>query len=274
MLGFLLLTQLGMMAYTAKTVSEDGTEQSVLRSWVLAVTTPVTSTLGGATSGVGSIWSDYVALRGARERSELLEVENARLRAEAEAARAAAAENERLRRMLELRPLLKYESVVAEVVARDATAWFKRIVVNKGSNSGIRRNQPAITPDGLVGRVVQVGPNAATIQLITDEHAGVGGRLVTSRAAGELKGRGDGLARFKSISGLVEVPVGEAILTSGLDRIYPTGILIGYVASVEPGSGSATVDIAVRPAADLERLEEVMVLAVPPEDLTLTEADK
>ena len=270
-LGALLLTQLVMMAYTAQTVSENGTEQSVLRTWMLTLVTPIESAFGGATSGVGSIWTDYVALRGAQERSVTLETENARLRAEVEAARTAAVENERLRRILELQPLLKYDSVVASVVARETTVWFKRIVVDKGSSDGIRLNHPVVTPDGLVGRVVAVGPNAAQIQLITDEHAGVGGRLVTSRAAGEIKGRGDGTSRFKSISGLLDVPLEEAILTSGLDRIYPAGILVGYVQSVAPGSGASPLDIVVRPAADLDRLEEVMVLMVTSEDLSVTE---
>lgn len=274
LLGGLLLIQLVLMAYTSRTVSEDGTEQSILRTWMMTLVSPVESLFGGATSGAGSFWNDYIALRGARERNTVLESENARLRAEIENARAAAAENERLRRILELQPLLKYDSVVAEVIARETNVWFKRIVVSKGTTSGIQLNHPVVTPDGLVGRVVAVGPNFAQIQLITDEHAGVGGRLLTSRVAGELKGRGDGTGRFKSVSGLLDVPIGEAIVTSGLDQIYPAGILIGNVEAVAPGAGASPLDITVRPAANLDNLEEVMVLIVPPQDLKVTETLK
>jgi rod shape-determining protein MreC len=274
-LGFLLLTQLGVMATKSRHASPEGeTDQSVLRFWMLSIVSPVQSGIGSALSGIGSVWTGYLDLRGVRARNEELELENARMRAEIESARAAAAENERLRKELELRPLLKYQSIPAEVVARDATPWFKRITINKGSLAGVKLNQPVVTPDGLVGRVVALGLNAAQVQLITDEHAGVGGRLTTSRAAGEIKGRDDGLCRFKSISGLDEVKEKDAILTSGLDRIYPAGILVGYVETVKPGTGAIPLDITVRPAADLDRVEEVMVLVVDPQDLATPETIK
>jgi rod shape-determining protein MreC len=271
LLGGLLLSQLIFMAYTAR--KADG-EQTLLRSWTLSVVTPVQSFFGSLVSDVASIWTGYADLRGVRARNEELETENARMRAEIESARAATSENERLRRELELKPLLKYDSVAAEVVARDATAWYKRVTINKGRLSGIKLNQPVVTPDGLVGRVTAVGLNAAQIQLITDEHAGVGGRLTSSRAAGEIKGKDDGFCRFKSISGLDTVREGDAVLTSGLDRIYPAGILIGYVTTVAPGTGAIPLDITVRTAADLDRVEQVLVLAVDPQDLTTPETIK
>jgi rod shape-determining protein MreC len=270
LLGALLLSQLFLMAYTSHT----GNEQTVLRSWTLSIVTPIQSGVGWVLSGVGSFWSGYIDLRGVRARNADLELENAGLRSEIEAARAATAENERLRRELELKPLLKYQTVAAEVVARDANAWFKRITINKGSRSGVRLDQPVVTPDGVVGRITAVGPWAAQIQLITDEHSGVGGRLTASRAAGELKGKGDGFCRFKNVSSIEKVEKGEPILTSGLDRIYPGGILIGYVESVVEGGGAIPQDITVRPAADLDRIEEVLVLLVDPQDLSTPETVK
>ena len=270
LLGALLLSQLFLMALTARS----GSEQSVLRSAMLSIVTPIQSGVGWVLSSVGSIWTGYVDLRGVRARNTSLELENAELRSEIEAARAATAENERLRHELELRPLLKYQTVAAEVVARDATTWFKRITINKGSRAGVKLDQPVITPDGVVGRVTAVGPWAAQIQLITDEHSGVGGRLTNSRAAGELKGKGDGFCRFKNVSSLEEVKEGESILTSGLDRIYPGGILIGYVTSSVGGGGAIPQDITVRPAADLDRIEEVLVLLVDPQDLSTPETIK
>ena len=270
LLGALLLSQLFLMAYTAPA----GNEQTVLRSWMLSIVTPIQSGVGWMLSGVGSLWTGYADLRGVRARNTDLELENAQFRSEIEAARAATAENERLRRELELKPLLRYQTVAAEVVARDANAWFKRITVNKGTLSGVKTGQPVVTPDGVVGRVVAVGLNAAQIQLITDEHAGVGGRLTASRAAGELKGKGDGSCRFKNVSSLEHVDKGEPILTSGLDRIYPSGILIGYVESFVEGGGAIPQDITVRPAADLDRIEEVLVLLVDPQDLSTPETIK
>jgi rod shape-determining protein MreC len=275
LLGVLLTSQLLFMTSNARHVSqEDQTEQSVLRYWVLSIVTPIQSGIGSVLSGIGSLWSGYADLRGVRARNEELEVQNAQLRAEIEAARAAAAENERLRKELELKPLLKYKSIAAEVVARDMNAWFKRITINKGTLSGVHLNQPVVTPDGLVGRVVAVGLNAAQIQLITDERAGVWGRVTTSGATGSVKGKGDGACLFKSVSTNDEIKGGEAVLTAGLDRIYPAGILIGYVESVGPGTGAIPLDVTVRPAANVDRVWEVMVLEVDPQDLATPESIK
>lgn len=274
MLGFLLLTQLVLMAGTARRSSPEGAHESMLRSWSLSLVTPIQSGIGSLFSGVGSLWSGYVDLRGVRERNAALAAENAALLAEIEAARALTAENDRLRIQNDLRPRLKYSSVAAEVVARDASAWFKVITINKGSQAGVKPNQPVITPNGLVGRVTSVGLYAANVQLITDEHAGVGGQLTASRAFGELKGKGDGRCRLKSISSLETVSVGEPILTSGLDRIYPAAILIGYVETFTPGGGAIPQEITVRPAADLDRVEHVLVLDVEPQDLTVPERPK
>jgi rod shape-determining protein MreC len=265
----LLVLNLGLMGWTARSVSpEDGTEQMVLKTWTISLVSPVQRFFGWAFGGVGSVWNGYVDLRGVRERNESLELENAQLRSEIEAARVAAAENDRLRRELELKPRLKYQSVSAEIVSRETQAWFKVVTIDKGSIDGIRKNNPVVTPDGLVGRVVAVGPNASKIQLITDEHAGAGGRLVSSGAAGEIKGRGDGTCRFKNISSIEDVKDDEAILTSGLDRIYPAGILIGMVQPRNPNAGPGPQEIVVKPAAQLDRISEVMVLLVEPKDLS------
>lgn len=275
LLAILLGSQLLLMAVTSRNFSaEDGTEQSILRSWTMTIVTPIQSAFGYVTDSVASVWNGYFDLRGVSERNATLEAENAALLAEIEAARVAAAENDRLRQALELRPQLKYESVVAEVVSRDATAWFKRLVVNKGSQDGVRVNMPVVTADGLVGRTTQVGPFACQIQLITDEHAGVGGRLTASRAVGEVEGRGDGNCRLKSISSLYDVNENEPILTSGLDRLYPAGILIGYVTSVAKGAGATPQDITVKTSADLDRVEVVMILLVPAADLSMPDTVK
>lgn len=276
LLGALLLSQLVLMAvYSRHRAGDDGTEQSVLRSWTISVVAPVQSGVGYLLSGVGSIWHGYVDLRGVRARNQDLETENAQLRSEIEAARVAAAENERLRRELDLKPMLKYDSVAAEVVARDSTEYFKRVTIDKGSTAGIQKNQPVVTPDGLVGRVVAVGPFAAEVQLVTDVQAGVNGKLTRSQVGGDLKGHDDGRCRFRSIGGLdVGKDVGDAILTTGLDRIYPPGILVGYVESIQPGTGSSPLDVEVRPAADLNGLSSVLVLKVSPKDLSTPETVK
>jgi len=255
-------------------------EQTFLRIGITAVFAPVQRALSAAFSFVDRTIQNYIDLRNARveyesllEKYQRVEKENQELREEAEAAR-------RLRSMLELKEKMPYRMVAARVIARDTNAWFKRIAIDKGTESGIRKDAPVITPDGLVGRVIQTGPLGSQVQLITDQYAGVGAMLSSSRIMGEIKGQDDYLCVMKSIfiTGNETVSPGERVITSGLDGIYPKGLVIGQVVSVsQPQTGAVSIQprILVQPAVHLNGIEEVAVLLVNERDLraAIEEAD-
>ena len=157
---------------------------------------------------------------------------------------------------------------VLRVIARDASVWFNTIMINQGTSAGIALNMPVITPGGIVGRVVAVSPVTAQVMLITDEKAAAGaivGQLGGSGSLGSVRGLGNsGLVEMRYVSGLQKVEVGDYILTTGQDGIYPAGLNVGEVIEVKNGTATQPHQIYIRPSARLDQLTEVAVLLYQP----------
>lgn len=169
-------------------------------------------------------------------------------------------ENERLRLLLKLKSQRADYVAVAEVFAKDPTNWFQILLINKGVNDGISKDMIAVTPLGIVGRILRVFNDSAKIILITDVNSSVAVRIQSSRAKGILEGSGGNRCYLKYVSQDVDVMVGEKIITSGLDGIYPEGIQIGYVTNVKKRAGDFFQVIEVATAQNLNAVEEVAIL--------------
>ncbi|MGH8598265.1 MAG: rod shape-determining protein MreC, partial [Gammaproteobacteria bacterium] len=165
----------------------------------------------------------------------------------------------------------QYRELAANVISRDASLWFRRLTIDRGTLYGVKRDMPVVTAGGVVGRVISVGPNFAMVQVITDRQAGVGAMLQTSRAMGEIRGLDNDRSELKNISTSEKVEVGETVVTTGLDRIYPKGLLVGTVESIEADPNAPWHKIVVKPAAPVDRVEHVLVLLVEPKDLKIDE---
>jgi rod shape-determining protein MreC len=182
---------------------------------------------------------------------------------------ARAGEAERLRRLLELREVLPFTTVAAEVVARDSMPWYRVIVINKGRQDGVALNAPVVSATGVVGRVIELGPRAARVQLLLDRDSGVGALVERSRAAGVVTGQigspdanpgaAPGELVMKYVPATADVVEQDLVVSSGSDRIFPKGLAIGHVRSVGVGAGLFK-EIRIAPAASFDRLEEVLVL--------------
>ncbi|KAF0247449.1 MAG: rod shape-determining protein MreC [bacterium] len=266
-----LIVQLLSMSWYGRT--KDG-RPNLLLSWVLTAVYPIQKAGGGVGSIFSGIWGGYIDLRGAKEESIKLRAENDQLRQDLFKVKEELATNRRAANVLDLQESLPYKSVSAKVIARSGNEFFNKIIIDKGRLAGIKLHQPVITPAGIVGRVVGLGPLAAQVQLLTDNYAGVGGQLSESRAYGEVKGVGKVFCEMRNVSGLEPVKEGEAIITTGLDGIYPKGLLVGYVQEVGLGSGAKSHRIVVRPAAGLDGLEQVLVLELSEQDLQIDETIK
>lgn len=214
------------------------------------------------------------ASSGARSRSELLD-ENRKLRAELLELRRGALrlegleqENEGLARTLGFSRREQGRLRAAEVVYADHGSWLRSLVLYAGSSGGgARRNQPVLTSDGLVGRVVRVAGGYAKVQLVTDRAASVGVQLERSRRQAVLRGSAPGELLLDYVPRQATIEVGERVLTAGIDGVYPRGIPVGVVISVEPGD-EAFHRVVVRPAVDFSRLDFIYLLegeSVPPE---------
>ncbi|HZS44759.1 MAG TPA: rod shape-determining protein MreC [Blastocatellia bacterium] len=264
---FVALVLLQVLLISAQSRPGRTDQQSLLRSAVLTIFAPVMYVTSWAGGNVSYVWHNYAALRHAKEENDQLREENTRLQQKSLQADESIAEADRLRKILNLQTTLPYNSVVGHVITRNTSLWVDRISIDKGTLSGVQKNYPVITPEGVVGHVVAVSPNAAQVQLITDERAGAGARLKTSRTLGEIRGTNGPYPELRNIANLEDVPVGEEVVTSGLDGIYPQGLLIGTVLSAQKRTDDISQRIQIQPAAHLSGFEEVIILQVDPTEL-------
>jgi rod shape-determining protein MreC len=267
-LAALLLSQVVLMSTNAR---HPDSEQSVLRIWLVTAFAPVVRVGDAVISTIKGAGGSYIDLRHAREENIELRDKVDQLAAERNSALERAAALDLLRTQLALPPLPQYREIAANVISRDAVLWFRRLIIDRGTLNGVKRDMPVITSGGIVGRIISVGPNFAMVQVITDKHAGVGAMLQTSRAMGEIRGLDNDRSELKNISSSEKVEIGESIVTTGLDRIYPKGLLVGTVESVEADPNAPWHKIVVKPTAPVDRVEHVLVLLVEPKDLKLDE---
>jgi rod shape-determining protein MreC len=145
------------------------------------------------------------------------------------------------------------------VIGTSGSEQSRVLYIDKGANDGIKADMAVITPTGIVGKIVQAFPSSSQVLPINDQLSGVGAALKALRLQGILKGAANGTTTLQYIMSDEPVKLGEEVITSGGDRIFPKGLPIGTVASVEPGK-DLFLNIRVIPSARLDRLEEVLVV--------------
>ena len=260
-----LLGQLFFLAYQIKGAND----VRLIRLWAFAVIAPVEKAAVGLLDGIGSVWDNYVALYGAREESQRLEAELAQARLRLQELEARAAEADELAALLELKQAHPHAPfVAAQVIGSSPAATTLTVLLNRGSDAGLRPNMVVLTPDGVVGKVIAAYPGAAEVLLITDRKSGVGTMVADSHLLGVLKGTGGFFCRLEYVSNEETVAVGAELVTSGQDQVFPKGLPVGRIVSARPGEFFQ--EITVEPAARLTRLQHVLVLAGPAETLNVT----
>ena len=269
LLAGLLFGQVVVMAIFAR---HPESEQSLFGTWMMTAFTPIARGVDWGVSKVTGGIGGYTAMRGAQERNVELQARLEELTEERDRAIERAAEYDILRAQLALPTRPQYAELAANVISRDTSLWFRRLIIDRGSSDGIRRNMPVATATGIVGRVISVGPVHAVVQVITDKHAGVGAMLQNSRANGEIRGLDSGQCELQNIPSSEVIEVGETVITSGLDRIYPKGLVVGRIERLEVDPNASWHKIIVRPSAPVDRVEQVFVLLVDQKDLTVEEA--
>jgi len=267
----LLALNFGLMSWQAR----DASGQPVIKSWAQSAISPV----GRATTGVGGaglgVFRAFAEMRGAQAENQSLKERLADAENRLREARQALDENERLKKLLNFDKDIAYNPIPARVIARDPSVWFNTLIINRGTTSGIDTDMPVVTPEGIVGRVVGVGPVSAQVMLLTDERSAAGavvGQLGQSNAIGSVRGFGkNGLLEMRYVSGMETVNEGDYVVTTGQDRIYPPGLNVGTVVEVQQGSATTPHVIKVKPGARLDSLQEVAVLTYKPPQRTAPE---
>jgi len=216
-----------------------------------------TAWVGG---GARTVWREYVDLRGVQGENRRLRGDLQALQQRLEGLQEMAQENRRLQAVLEMPGPPAGRRVVARVIGKDATNWFRTLLIDRGSTDGLERSIPVLNPQGLVGRVVEVAPIVARIQLITDPMSSVGALIQRTRITGIAAGDGGANLRLRYLPLMTDVAVGDRVITSGMGGVFPKGIPLGTVVAVERRSGALFQEAVLDPAADLSRVEEVTAL--------------
>src|SRR3954454_22431548 len=239
-------------------------KQKVLRIWTQTFASPLQNASSKATGATSGLFQQIWNFRSTAKENEQLKERLTSLETELHTSRQTVAEAERLRALLNLNEQTNIQNLPARVIARDPSVWFNTITINRGSSSGVEANMPVVTAGGVVGRVITVSPWASQVMLLTDEKAGAGavvGQLGQSGALGSVRGRPDlGLIEMRYVSGLEKVEVGDYVMTTGQDGIYPAGLNVGDVVDVKNGTATQPHQILIRPGAKFDQLEEVAVL--------------
>ena len=257
LVGVLFLQVLGL-AIQVKRSSENQSTR-LIRVWAVDSVTPFEKGVVRIQNGIHGIWANYFYLRGVRQENrdlkqqiEQLRIEQVRLSEDAQQAR-------RLQSLLGFKEQFISRTLPAQVIGSSGSEQSRSIYIDKGMRDGLKQDMAVITADGVVGKVLHAFGTTSQVLLINDQTSGVGAILEKSRLQGVLRGTAAGEVNLEKVMSDEPVQPGEKVLTSGGDQIFPKGLPVGTVTKVSPGP-ELFLNIRVKPAVDLSRLEEVLVI--------------
>jgi len=241
--------------------SPDGRQVRLLRLWALQLMVPFERISDFTGHGVRGAWANYADLRHIRQQDVDLKTQLAQLKLERAAISEDAVEAKRLRTLLDFRQHYIQTTVAAQVIGTSGSDQSRLLILDKGSNQGLKPGMPVITPDGVVGKLRDVFPASSQLLLLNDPTSGAGVLLQSTRVRAILKGSPQGAIVINNLTPDERIKPGEKVLTSGGDQVFPRGLAVGTVESVkmDPDHQPYTT-ITLKPAANLFQLEDVLVV--------------
>jgi len=248
---------LGLAVQVRRSTQDESTR--LIRVWAVDAVTPLEKTIVWSQSGIGNLWHNYFYLRGVRQENRELKQEIERLRIEQVRLNQDAEQARRLQALLGFKEQFISRTLPAQVIGSSGSEQSRSIYIDKGSHDGIKPDMAVITAEGVVGKVLRAFRTTSQVLLVNDQTSGVGAILEKSRLQGVLRGTPLGEVVLEKVMSDETVQPGERVVTSGGDQIFPKGLPVGTVTKVSPGA-ELFLNIRVKPAADLSRLEEVLVI--------------
>lgn len=258
-LTIVLLGQVFGLAMQVRIDSAKGGGMSLMRLWTISAVTPVEKALVHTQHGVFDGWSNYFYLRGVRKENRDLRAQIEQMRLEQVRLQQDALQARRLQAVFGFKEQFISQAMPAQVIGTGGSDQSRILYIDKGSSDGIKGDMAVVAPDGIVGKVLRVLPTSSQVLLINDQLSGVGATLEKTRLQGILAGTPNGTLVIKYVMKDEKVEPGETVVTSGGDRIFPKGLPIGKVAE-SSGGKDMFLNIRVTPAANLSKLEEVLVV--------------
>lgn len=238
----------------------------LIRVWTVEAFTPVESAGTASLDWIGGVWKGYIGLYDAQRQNRRLQAEVDRLHLQVDQLSGQAAEAARLASLLGYRQAHKQMRLLpARVISASPALATRLIYIDRGAHDGVRANMAVITPEGVVGKILEVYPESSQVLLVTDRQSGVGALLSPTRTEGVVRGTGGPRLQMDFVQKDEKVSPGELVLTSGLDQVFPKDLPVGTVLSTRPGSPFQQIEL--RPAARLDRLEDVLVVLMRPKIL-------
>src|SRR5215471_12362848 len=228
---------------------------------LLEVMRPFQSVAQSALVGVRGLTSRYTSLMSALEESERLKQRIVKLEAGRQSLYEADATSRRLQKLLDLRERIPAHSVAANVIGSSASTWFQSLTIDKGARDGIHKGMAVISAVGVLGQIVAVSTRTAKVLLITDSHSAVDVLCERSRARGIVAGSLTEGPVMKYVTRNADVQLGDRLVTSGMDGVFPKGVLVGQVDKVQKKGQGLFQQVSVTLAADPTRVEDVIVVA-------------
>ena len=251
---------------------ESGPIHSV-RGAVSVVTTPV-RVLGSLVvtpfNAAGNVMGNLTA---SQETLSELREQNAELTAQVAELSESKKTSERLESLLNLQSTYSLTSTAARIIGNSSDAWSRAVTIDKGTAAGFSCGMAVCNSGGVIGQIVEVSATTSTVQLITDEGSGVSAMIQSTRAQGMLQGQPDGSLRLSYVSTESDVKVGDIVITSGIGGVYPKGLPLGTVSSVEKSDNDVYYTIVVRAQSTAENNEEVLVITSLTDDQIASDQD-
>jgi len=250
----------GLALIVSSSNLKDTSNTSFLRRTILDMYAPPLRAVTFLFTGSKHLWNDYVFLLHVRRENQQLRTSLALLTEQNVHMKELLLENDRLRKLLLLKERSSAKLISAEVIGRDAIGWLKTILINKGENDNVYKDQAVVTHQGIVGRCIEVAHTTTRVLLITDINSSVDALVQRTRSRGIVEGTGSSMCELKYVSGTDDLRIGDLVVTAGLCGIFPKGLSIGTVRHIEKNRYGLFQSVEIEPSSNLNTLEEVSLL--------------